>query len=151
MKWTVFLKAWQDACGLRARKYAVIKTRSSWIFFSVEFYCFRQSGKKKNILWAVKWEYWVYLTHGHHTHYPYIIFRKVHSQDEWLLWHTLTLRNKEQNNCDNWYRHTDLSKIWNVTLINSNLLGLQEKRNSVLLHAVTMKINTSDVWMLQIN
>lgn len=36
--------------------------------------------------------------------------------------------------------YTDLSKIWNVTLINSNLLGLQKnrKKQSTLLHAVAM-------------
>jgi len=39
--------------------------------------------------------------------------------------------------------YTDLSKIWNVTLINSNLLGLQKKEKKekgTLLHAAAMKI-----------
>lgn len=45
--------------------------------------------------------------------------------------------------------YTDLSKIWNVTLINSNLLGLQKEKGggkkSVLLYVVAMKIRKTSV------
>lgn len=153
MKWKVFLKAWQDACGLHASESSVTLNRSSWKIFSVSFIALNNQKKLKSskaqVLSTCNW--W----ESHHMYFPH-----VNNRREYIL-----EMNDYHDTHQPWKNaKNDIMALINICTLTWVRSGMspwsiptcwvykKRKKNNkyALLHAVARKIN-SDVWMLHRN